>query len=158
MTSKITLMVKRLLVLSALAGAIIAAIGKSNNLAYIGSSFYIICAIAVFINYRRTSILLWLAVLVHAALTGYLIWQWQNAGVIPCNYCLAAAGFTLLAAVAWWKTPIAFLPAVLMAAIWFGWPMIFYPQSVYNQIDGQVTVQSVLKVLIIPDPHPALGE
>jgi hypothetical protein len=72
---KYTLRLKKLLVLAALVGAIIAAYGKGNTLAYIGIVFYTICAIAVLINHRRTSLLLWFAVLVHAALVGYMVWD-----------------------------------------------------------------------------------
>jgi hypothetical protein len=117
--------IKQLLVLAALVGAIIAAYGKGNTLAYIGIAFYAICAVAVIINQRRTSLLLWFAVLAHAALIGYMVWDWQINGIIPCSHCTAAAGFSLFAAVAWWKTPLALLPAVLMIVIWYEWSIIF---------------------------------
>lgn len=121
------LKIKQLLVLAALVGAIIAAYGKGNALAYTGIAYYAICAVAVVINHRRTALLLWLAVLAHAVLVGYLVWDWQINGLIPCSRCTAAAGFVLLAAVAWWKTAAAILPALLMLVVWYGWSIVFPP-------------------------------
>jgi len=72
-TLNLPLLVKKIIVLAALAGAVIAANGRANALAYLGMAYYLICAVAVVLNHRQTSLLLWSAVLVHTALTGYLI-------------------------------------------------------------------------------------
>jgi len=150
--------VKRIIVLAALAGAVIAANGRANALAYTGIAYYLICAVAVLLNHRLTSLLLWSAVLVHAALTGYLIWEWLTTGATPCFYCLGAAGFALLAAVAWWKTPAALLPAILMATVWFAWPLIFNAPSFYAGIEGQITAHTVVRELIDLHRQPLLGD
>lgn len=122
-----SLKIKQSLVLAALVGASIAAYGKGNALAYTGIAYYTMCAVAVLINHRRTSLLLWFAVLAHAVLAGYLVWDWQINGLIPCSHCTAAAGFALLAAVAWWKIAAAILPALLMLVVWYEWSIVFPP-------------------------------
>lgn len=145
MDSKISLLLNKILVLMALAGACWAAYERGNVLAYIGIAYYVICAGAVLLNHRRTSLLLWLAVLVHVSLTGYMLLDWQINGLIPCYYCVAAAGFALLAAVAWWKTPVVLLPALLMVAVWYAWPMIFYPQTDQNDTGKPKTVKPAIQ-------------
>ncbi|WP_161821773.1 hypothetical protein [Sporotomaculum syntrophicum] len=142
--NKLLMLVKKLVVIAALAGAIIAAYERGNNLAYIGIAFYTVCAIAVLISHRRTSLLLWFAVLVHLFLVIYIIWDWQSNEIIPCIYCIAAAGFALLAAVAWWKTPVAVLPAILIVALWYTWPMIFYAQPAHSKTEGKLTVPAAV--------------
>ncbi len=143
-SNKPLLIVKKLVVIAALVGAIIAAYDKGNNLAYLGIAFYTVCAIAVLISHRRTSLLLWFAVVVHVLLFIYIIWDWQSNEIIPCIYCVAAAGFALLAAVAWWKTPVSVLPALLIVAFWYTWPMIFYAHPAHSKTDGKLTMPATV--------------
>jgi len=157
-TVNLPLFVKNSIVLAALTGAVIAANGRANALAYLGMAYYLICAVAVVRNHRQTSLLLWSAVVVHTALTGYLIWSWLTSGAMPCYYCMAAAGFALLAAVAWWKTPAALVPALLMATVWFAWPLIFYAPSFYAGMEGEITAQTVVRELIDLHQQPLLGD
>jgi len=108
----------------ALMGAVAVAYAKGNVLAYVGIAFYVVCAVAVLSGYRRTKLLLWAAVAAHGGLFVYAMCSWAVEGIAPCRYCLTAAGLTTLAAVAWWKKPLAVVPAVLVIAIWFCWPLV----------------------------------
>ncbi|MEN6349870.1 MAG: hypothetical protein ABFD08_10800 [Syntrophomonas sp.] len=136
---------KRILVFLALMGAITAAYFKGNALAYLGILYYSICAIAVLFNYHRTNLLLWGAVAVHCVLVGYILWNWTFSSIVPCRYCMTAAGFALLAAITWQKKSLAVLPVILMLVVWYWWPTIFYhtPRQVYNEIFNNAAVQSV---------------
>jgi len=140
-----TLLDKRIIVLLALVGAIVAAYYKGNALAYLGILYYSICAVAVVFNYSRTGLLLWTAVAVHFVLISYMFWNWTFSSIVPCRYCMAAAGFALLAATVWHKKNLAVLPAVLMVVIWYWWPTIFYhtPRQVYNEIVNHAVVQPI---------------
>lgn len=134
---------KRVFVLLALAGAIVAAYFKGNALAYLGIFYYSICAVAVLLNYHRTNILLWGAVAVHCVLVSYILWDWTFSSIVPCRYCMTAAGFALLAAVTWQKKSLAFLPVLLMLVVWYWWPTIFYhtPRQHYNEIVNNAVEQ-----------------
>lgn len=141
------LMDRRILVLIALAAAAYAAAGRGNTLAYIGMVYYFLCAIAVFRNDPRAAYLLWAAVAVHLALVVYSVWKWQIMSVIPCHFCMAAAGFALLAATAWSSMRLAILPAILMVGVWFAWPLAFAiePLPVLDQTGSQIQIQSAEK-------------
>ena len=133
------LMDRRALVLLALAAAAVSAAGRGNALAYLGMTYYFVCAVAVFRSDRRAGYLLWLAVAVHLTLVAYSVWRWQALAIIPCHFCMAAAGFALLAATAWYRRPLVVLPALLMISVWLAWPLVFaaeQPQS--NQPGSQV--------------------
>ncbi|MHB8158716.1 MAG: hypothetical protein ACYDEQ_15250, partial [Desulfocucumaceae bacterium] len=130
--------IKRVLVILALAGAITAAYGSGNYLSYAGISYYIVCIIAVLLNYQRSNLLLWAAVGFHALLTGYAVWRWQAAGIAPCSYCLTAAGLALVAAVAHYRPKLAIAPIILMMVIWYGWSgfIMYGNQRLYETEDN----------------------
>jgi hypothetical protein len=129
---------RKFLALIALAAAAAAAYGAGNYLAYTGTVYYAICAMAILLNFRRTALLLWAAVGVHAVLVGYALWGWQTAQVTPCIYCFGAAGFVLLAATIYTRLAAAVLPLLLIAGVWYAWPSIFADQGqpVFNQQTG----------------------
>ena len=116
---------RKFLALLALAGAAASANGAGNYLAYAGTTYYAICAMAILLNFRRASLLLWAAVGVHAVLVGYALWGWQTAQIVPCIYCFGAAGFALLAATIYTRMAAAVLPLLLIAGVWYAWPSIF---------------------------------
>lgn len=118
---------KRLVVLAALVFAMISAWGRGNELAFLGIGFYMICFVLVFKNHQRASLFLWFALGVHVILTGYSLWAWQRFGIVPCHYCLLAAGFVFLASMFWWKRSAALLPLLLMLMVWYNWDGLFYP-------------------------------
>lgn len=118
---------KRLIVLAALVFAMISAWGRGNELAFLGIGFYMICSVLVFKNHQRASLFLWFALGVHVILTGYSLWTWQRFGIVPCHYCLLAAGFVFLASMFWWKRSAALLPLLLMLMVWYNWDGLFYP-------------------------------
>jgi hypothetical protein len=166
MTKFKLLMNRRLLVLLALVAAAIAAAGRGDTLAHIGMAYYLLCAISVFRNDQRSGYLLWAAVGVHLMLVGYSAWRWQTLAIIPCPYCMSAAGFALIAATAWSKIRIAFLPVLLMLGAWYAWPLAFAysgPLPVNNQIGSQIQVQpaaatspltSIIRNIQLTKPHP----
>lgn len=116
---------RKFLTLIALAGAAASANGAGNYLAYAGTIYYVICAMAILFNFHRTSALLWAAVGAHAVLVGYALWSWQTAQTVPCIYCFGAAGFALLAATIYTRLAAAVLPLLLIAGTWYAWPSIF---------------------------------
>jgi hypothetical protein len=116
---------RKFLTLIALAGAAASANGAGNYLAYAGTIYYAICAMAILLNFRRAAVLLWAAVGAHAALVGYALWSWQTAQIVPCIYCFGAAGFALLAATIYTRLAAAVLPLLLIAGAWYAWPSIF---------------------------------
>ncbi|HBK53101.1 MAG TPA: hypothetical protein DDZ44_04085, partial [Syntrophomonas wolfei] len=67
---------RKILALLALVAAIIAARGAANYLAYLGVTYYVICMMAILINFRWTAHLLWVGVGFHVLLTGYALWSW----------------------------------------------------------------------------------
>jgi hypothetical protein len=85
--------IRKIFALLALVAAIVAARGAGNYLAYAGVSYYLICIIAILLRFRRAGCLLWFAVGVHVLLTGWSLWSWHTELIIPCHYCLWAAGF-----------------------------------------------------------------
>jgi len=117
---------RKILALIALAAAATSAYNAVGYLVYGGITYYTICAIALLLNLRKANLLLWGAVGVHAVLVGYSLWGWQTAQIIPCIYCFGAAGFALLAATVYTRLPVAILPALLIAGVWFAWPHLFY--------------------------------
>jgi hypothetical protein len=116
---------RKFLTLIALTGAAASANGAGNYLAYAGTMYYAICAMAILFSFRRTAFLLWAAVGTHAVLVGYALWGWQTAQVTPCIYCFAAAGFALLAATIYTRLAAAVLPLLLIAGVWYAWLSIF---------------------------------
>lgn len=116
---------RKFLTLIALAGAAASANGAGNYLAYAGTMYYAICAMAILLNFQRTAFLLWAAVGAHAVLVGYALWSWQTAQIVPCIYCFGAAGFALLAATIYTRLAAAVLPLLLIAGAWYAWPSIF---------------------------------
>ena len=116
---------RKFLALLALAGAAASANGAGNYLAYAGTTYYAICAMAILLNFRNTALLLWAAVGAHAVLVGYALWGWQTAQILPCIYCFGAAGFVLLAATIYTRMAAAVLPLLLIAGVWFAWPSVF---------------------------------
>ncbi len=116
---------RKFLALLALAGAAASANGAGNYLAYAGTTYYAICAMAILLNFRRASLLLWAAVGAHAVLVGYALWGWQTAQIVPCIYCFGAAGFALLAATIYTRLAAAVLPLLLIAGVWYAWPSTF---------------------------------
>ncbi len=121
---------RKILALLALAAAAASAYNAVGYLVYGGITYYTICAIAILFNFRKSNLLLWGAVGVHAVLVGYSLWSWETAHIMPCIYCFGAAGFALLAATVYTKLPVAILPALLIAGVWFAWPHLF---SLENQ-------------------------
>lgn len=116
---------RKFLTLIALAGAAASANGAGNYLAYAGTMYYAICAMAILFNFHRAATLLWAAVGAHAVLVGYALWSWQTAQIVPCIYCFGAAGFALLAATIYTRLAAAVLPLLLIAGAWYAWPSIF---------------------------------
>jgi len=116
---------RRLPVLLALAGAMTAAAAKGNALAVLGILFYALCAAAVWRRDPRAFYLLWLAVAVHLSLALYMIWRLLTVAAIPCHFCMLAAGFALLAAVAWTSIRWSTVPALLLLGGWLAWPHVF---------------------------------
>ncbi|MGI6678437.1 MAG: hypothetical protein ACOX2Q_05055 [Dehalobacterium sp.] len=133
---------KRLLVIVALIGAVIAAYGRGNALSFLGIAFYLLCAAVMLTKHKLTSYLLWFAVLFHAGLTVYSLWLWQTTGVIPCHYCMWAAGFALIAAVAWWRPPVVVLPLLLMLLGWYNWEPFFYG-AYLEEFQTKETIQNL---------------
>lgn len=111
--------IKKVIVVSVLAGAIAMSILAQGVFTWAGIIYYALCAAAVIKKYKYALVMLWAAVVVHTALVGYSLYSTQI-----CPYCLAAAGFVLVAAVAAWKPAITVLPALLIAGIWYAWPWI----------------------------------
>ena len=132
---------RKFLAMIALTGAAIMAYYAGNYLSKVGVFYYAISAIALLLNYRRSSLLLWAAVGAHAVLVGYSLWQWQAAQVQPCIYCFGAAGFALLAATAYTRLAAAIVPALLIASVWMAWPYVFADngQPGFNQQPGLET-------------------
>ena len=116
---------RKFLALIALAGAAACANAAGNYLAYIGTVYYAVCAMAILLNFRNTALLLWAAVGAHAVLVGYALWGWQAAQIVPCIYCFGAAGFALLAATIYTRLAAAVLPLLLIAGVWYAWPSVF---------------------------------
>ncbi len=117
--------VRKIFALLALVAAIVAARGAGNYLAYAGVSYYLVCMLAILLRFRWAPYLLWFAVGVHVFLTGWSLWSWHTELIIPCHYCLWAAGFVLLAATAFYRLPAAVLPVLLMVGVWAAWPYAF---------------------------------
>ncbi len=113
---------RKIIALIALAGASAMAYGAGNYLSYVGVAYYVICAAAILLNFSRAGLLLWAAAGAHILLAVYSVWNWQAAGIIPCQYCFGAAGFVLIAATALYRLPAVILPVLLMTAVWLAWP------------------------------------
>ncbi|MEN6327155.1 MAG: hypothetical protein ABFD18_13260, partial [Syntrophomonas sp.] len=73
------------------------------------------------------------------------LWNWTFSSIVPCRYCMTAAGCALLAAITWQKKSLAVLTAILIVAVWYWWPTIFYhtPRQVYNEIFNNAVVQPI---------------
>lgn len=136
---------RKILALLALAAAIAAARGAGNYLAYAGVSYYLVCIAAILLRFRWAGCLLWFAVGVHVLLTGWSFWEWHSELIIPCRYCLWAAGFVLLAATAFYRLPAAVLPVLLMVGASAAWPYAFGEKALekYYSPAGKTTVQPV---------------
>ena len=137
--------IRKIFALLALVAAIVAARGAGNYLAYAGVSYYLICIIAILLRFRRAGCLLWFAVGVHVLLTGWSLWSWHTELIIPCHYCLWAAGFVLLAATAFYRLPAAVLPVLLMVGVSAAWPYAF-GDKVLDEINppaGEATFEPV---------------
>jgi hypothetical protein len=136
---------RRLVPLVALMGAAAAAYAKGNVLAYVGIAYYVACASAILSGCRGTKWLLWAAVAVHCALFVYAMCNWAVEGITPCRYCLTAAGLTTLATLAWWRKPLAVVPAVLVIAIWCCWPAVVQhddsARALYYRTDSGAALQ-----------------
>ena len=117
--------IRRYLALLALCVAAYAAYSAGNYLSYVGIAYYLLCAAALVKNHPKAPLMLWTGVGAHIFLTGYALWLWQSEKIIPCHYCLAAAGFVLMAATVMYRLPLVILPAVLIAGVWIAWPWIF---------------------------------
>lgn len=116
---------QKLLAVLSLAGAVVMAFKAGGDLSWAGIACYTVCMAGIIKNHPRTLAILWAAAGVHVLLTGYS--QVQN---LPfCPYCLAAAGFTLLAATSLWKLPAAVVTALLMICVWYAWPWYFSPKE-----------------------------
>lgn len=116
---------RKIIALIALAGASAMAYGAGNYLSYVGIAYYFICAAAILLNFSRAGRLLWAAVGAHILLTAYSVWNWQAAGIIPCQYCFGAAGLVLLAATALYRLPAVIMPVLLVTCAWYAWPFMF---------------------------------
>lgn len=116
--------VQKALVLLALTGAMMMAFMAHSSLTYIGILYYLICLVVVLKSDCRTipNQLLWAAVGLHLILICYLLWIWKTIGIFPCFFCIAAAGFALIAATAFSKLPLSVIPMVLLAMLWYNWP------------------------------------
>ncbi len=148
---------RKILALIALAAAATSAYNAVGYLVYGGISYYSICAIAILFNHRRANLLLWGAVGVHAVLVGYSLWWWQTDQIIPCIYCFGAAGFALLAATVYTRLPVAILPALLIAGVWFAWPRLFYLDNQAGAtgqpvVENQYQTENQTGVTDKPDP------
>ncbi|NPV92710.1 MAG: hypothetical protein HPY50_18230 [Firmicutes bacterium] len=119
----------KIIVVAALLAAARSAYGSGDLLAYMGIAYYLVCITALVVDHPRTGWLLLFAVAVHAVLTSYAVWRWQALGIIPCHFCLLAAGFALLAAVIYHRPRLAALPLALMVAVWWAWPLVFVDRS-----------------------------
>jgi hypothetical protein len=149
--------IRKILALIALAVAATSAYNAVGYLVYGGITYYTICAIAILFNYRRANLMLWAAVGVHALLVGYSLWGWQTAQIIPCIYCFGAAGFALLAATVYTRLPVAILPALLIAGVWFAWPHLFYLDNQAGAsgqpvVENQYQTENQTGVTVKPDP------
>ncbi|NPV89515.1 MAG: hypothetical protein HPY50_01910 [Firmicutes bacterium] len=138
-----TLSIQRSLAILALVGAIIASYNAGNILAYTGIAYYILCIVALLMNYTRANLLLWAAVGVHVGLTSYAFWRWQALGIIPCHFCLMAAGFALAAAVVYYRPKLAVLPLALMLVVGYTWPYIFAVENNQDSRLGNQAVESI---------------
>ena len=137
--------IRKILALLALVAAIVAAQGAGNIIAYIGIGYYVVCIIAILLRFRWAGGMLWLAVGAHVLLTGWALWNWYTELIIPCHYCLWAAGFVLLAATAFYRLPAAVLPVLLMVAVSAAWPYAF-GDKVLDEINpsaGEATIEPV---------------
>jgi hypothetical protein len=140
---------RKFLALLALTGAIIMAYNAGNYLSRAGIFYYAVTAIALLVNYRRSYLLLWAAVGMHAVLVGYALWQWQAAHAVSCIYCFGAAGFALLAASVYTRPAAAIVPALLAASVWMAWPYVF--ADITNGGAEQPGIESQYQ---IPDQQP----
>lgn len=139
---------RKITALIALAGASAMAFGTGNYLSYVGIAYYVICAAAILLSFSRVGLLLWAAVGAHILLTAYSVWNWQAAGTIPCQYCIGAAGFVLVAATALYRLPAVILPVLLVTTVWYAWPSIFSNNGqagvIQQQTQSQTTEQQAV--------------
>lgn len=133
---------RKIIALIALAGASAMAYGAGNYLSYVGVAYYFICAAAILLNFSRAGLLLWAAVGAHMLLTAYSVWNWQAAGIIPCQYCFGAAGFVLIAATALYRLPAVILPVLLVTCAWYAWPFMFSDNGQAGVIQQQTQSQT----------------
>lgn len=150
---------RQYLTVIALLGAIYAANGSGDLLAYMGIAYYILCIIALLTNYQRAGLMLWAAVGVHIGLTGFALWRWQAMGIIPCHYCLLAAGCALVAAVFYARPKLVVFPLILMVSVACAWPYVFEAKNspayvqVENELNGPNDINAQ-KAEITPPANP----
>lgn len=150
---------RKILALIALAGASIMAYRAGNYLSYVGITYYVVCAAAIILNYRRSAFLLWAAVVAHVVLVGYGLWNWQSDNVVPCIYCFGAAGFALLAATVYTRLAAALAPVFLIAITWYTWPYLFTDKGqagvIQQQTQSQATEQQAVDQTVDVRSDPA---